>query len=99
TEHYSFDVNGNRTISGYVTGVGNQLLSDGTYNYTYDQNGNTLTKTRIADVFTLPASGDRLRVRPPQIIRPRRPARLPAERQTSPQPRRLAQSVAQKQGV
>ena len=49
TENYSFDVNGNRTISGYVTGAGNQLLSDGTYNYTYDQNGNTLTKTRIAD--------------------------------------------------
>src|ERR1019366_9109344 len=49
TENYSFDVNGNRTITGYVTGAGNQLSSDGTYNYTYDQNGNTLTKTRIAD--------------------------------------------------
>ena len=36
-------------MAGYVTGAGNQLLSDGTYNYTYDQNGNTLTKTRIAD--------------------------------------------------
>ena len=31
----SFDTNGNRTMSGYVTGPGNQLLSDGTWNYGY----------------------------------------------------------------
>jgi RHS repeat-associated protein len=36
-------------MSGYSTGTGNRLTSDGTYNYTYDDNGNTLTKTRISD--------------------------------------------------
>ena len=38
-----------RTMPGYVTGTGNQLLSDGTHNYTYDDEGNTLTKVRISD--------------------------------------------------
>jgi RHS repeat-associated protein len=32
-----------------VTGDLNQLLSDGTYDYTYDLEGNLLTKTRISD--------------------------------------------------
>ena len=31
------------------TGTDNRLTSDGTYNYTYDNEGNTLTKTRISD--------------------------------------------------
>ena len=30
------------------TGTGNELTSDGTYNYTYDNNGNMLTQTEIA---------------------------------------------------
>lgn len=54
-EWYTYDANGNRTGSylhgtGYRTGPGNQLLSDGTFNYTYDHEGNMVTKTRITSV-------------------------------------------------
>jgi RHS repeat-associated protein len=45
---FSYDTNGNRTMSGYTTGPGNELTSDGVYNYTYDNEGNTLTQTEIA---------------------------------------------------
>jgi RHS repeat-associated protein len=48
-ESYSYDANGNRTMTGYSTGTGNELLSDGVYNYTYDNEGNLLTQTRISD--------------------------------------------------
>ena len=34
--------NGNRTNPGYVTGPDNELLSDGTYNYQYDADGNCI---------------------------------------------------------
>ena len=54
-ESYSYDENGNRTVSGYTTGDNNQLTSDGTFNYTYDDEGNRLTRTRIsgtADDYT-----------------------------------------------
>ncbi len=47
-EAYSYDANGNRTNSGYQTGVNNQLLSDGIYNYTYDDEGNRIKRTEIA---------------------------------------------------
>jgi RHS repeat-associated protein len=47
-EAYSYDANGNRTIAGYATGANNQLLSDGTYNYTYDGEGNRTKRTEIA---------------------------------------------------
>src|SRR5579885_293535 len=36
-------------MPGYQTGPDNRLVSDGTYNYTYDNEGNTLTRTRISD--------------------------------------------------
>ncbi len=36
-------------MPGYQTGPDNRLVSDGTYNYTYDNEGNTLTKTRVSD--------------------------------------------------
>ncbi len=49
TGSFSYDLNGNRTLSGYTTGAGNRLTSDGVYQYTYDAEGNRLTKTRIAD--------------------------------------------------
>jgi YD repeat-containing protein len=54
-EWYTYDANGNRTGSylhgnGYRTGPGNQLLSDGTFDYTYDHEGNMVTKTRITPV-------------------------------------------------
>jgi YD repeat-containing protein len=42
---YSYGSNGNRTMTGYSTGTGNEMTSDGTYTYTYDKNGNILTKT------------------------------------------------------
>ncbi len=43
--NFSFDANGNRTLLGYITGVGNRLLSDGTWNY--DANGNIASRTNI----------------------------------------------------
>ena len=45
---YSYDATGNRTMTGYSTGTGNRLASDGTFNYTYDDEGNLATKTEIA---------------------------------------------------
>ena len=47
-ESYSYDDNGNRTNDGYVTGENNQLLSDGTYNYEYDAEGNRVRRIEIA---------------------------------------------------
>jgi RHS repeat-associated protein len=47
-ESFSYDANGNRNMTGYSTGTGNELTSDGTYNYTYDNEGNQVTKTAIA---------------------------------------------------
>ena len=44
-----YDENGNRTLPGYEMGPGNRLRSDGVYNYTYDNEGNLLTKTRLSD--------------------------------------------------
>jgi RHS repeat-associated protein len=51
-ESYAYDANGNRESShlhgsGYVIGPGNRLLSDGTYNYQYDNEGNTVKRTEI----------------------------------------------------
>lgn len=51
-ESYRYDANGNRTESylhgnGYRTGPANQLLTDGTFNYTYDGEGNMVTRIRI----------------------------------------------------
>jgi RHS repeat-associated protein len=55
-ESLSFDANGNRDSTGYSTGTGNELASDGTYDYTYDADGNMITRTAIAtgveDVYT-----------------------------------------------
>ncbi len=42
---YTYDSNGNRTMTGYSTGTGNQLLNDGTYTYTYDNDGNMIEKS------------------------------------------------------
>jgi YD repeat-containing protein len=47
-ESYSYDANGNRTNTGYTTGTNNQISSDGTYNYTFDNNGNLAQKTAIS---------------------------------------------------
>ena len=41
---YSYDDTGNRTMTGYSTGDHNRLLSDGTFYYTYDNEGNQTGK-------------------------------------------------------
>ncbi|WP_419580846.1 RHS repeat-associated core domain-containing protein [Stieleria magnilauensis] len=51
-EFYQYDANGNRIAShlhgdGYETGPANRLLSDGTYNYEYDDEGNMVRRTNI----------------------------------------------------
>ena len=52
SESYDLDENGNRKSSGGQSqsdpDTHNQLQSDGTFNYTYDDEGNTLTRTEIA---------------------------------------------------
>ncbi|MEJ7593341.1 MAG: RHS repeat-associated core domain-containing protein [Planctomycetaceae bacterium] len=47
-ENFTYDENGNRTVSGYVTGLHNLLLSDGTYNYQYDKEGNRIRRSEIS---------------------------------------------------
>jgi RHS repeat-associated protein len=49
SEAYTYDQNGNRTNSGYVTDAGNRLRADGTYNYEYDFEGNRTLRTKISD--------------------------------------------------
>ena len=44
---YSYDANGNRTMPGYVVGPDNRILSDGTWNYSYDAENNRIGKTNI----------------------------------------------------
>ncbi len=58
-ETYSYDANGNRLYAAspalpngeayYTIGPENRLLSDGTYRYEYDAEGNLIRKTRISD--------------------------------------------------
>jgi hypothetical protein len=42
-ESYGHDAAGNRTNTGYTTGDNNRLTSDGTFNYTYDDEGSRET--------------------------------------------------------
>jgi len=51
-ESYTYDANGNRTENGYTTGPNNELLSDGTYTYAYDNDGNLILRTKISDHST-----------------------------------------------
>jgi YD repeat-containing protein len=67
---FAYDANGNRTQSGtgggaktWKTGANNRLLSDGTYTYTYDKEGNRTAKFRdnngngVLDMFrSLPSA-------------------------------------------
>ncbi len=48
-ESYTYDANGNRTNTGYTTSTNNRVTSDGTYNYTYDDEGNRISRTKISD--------------------------------------------------
>jgi RHS repeat-associated protein len=45
---YSYDVNGNRAMDGYSTNSNNQLVSDGSHEYLYDDEGNRLSSTDLA---------------------------------------------------
>ncbi|MCL4207913.1 MAG: hypothetical protein KJ000_35960, partial [Pirellulaceae bacterium] len=47
-EAFAYDANGNRTMTGYATGDNNLVLSDGTYDYEYDAEGNRTRRTHIA---------------------------------------------------
>ncbi|MCG6154171.1 RHS repeat-associated core domain-containing protein [Rubinisphaera margarita] len=47
-EGFSYDLTGNRTMTGYSTGPNNQLLSDGTHVYEYDNEGNRVKRTTTA---------------------------------------------------
>src|SRR5439155_3796726 len=47
-ENYSYDANGNRTLTSYSTGQDNHLTTDGTYNYSYDAEGNRTSRVSIA---------------------------------------------------
>jgi len=60
-ESYTYDDNGNRvTANGnsYATGADNQLLSDGTYAYTYDAEGNRTARFLDTDADGLLDAGD-----------------------------------------
>src|SRR5439155_23982805 len=48
TATYSYDLNGNRTMTGYQTGSANELSNDGTFTYTYDSEGNLTQKSKGA---------------------------------------------------
>jgi RHS repeat-associated protein len=56
SEGYTYDKNGNRINAGYATGAGNRLLSDGTYTYDYDAEGNRTQRTNLltqaVDLYT-----------------------------------------------
>jgi len=47
-ENYTYDENGNRTNTGYVTGDLNRLLDDGTFTYAYDAEGNRTKRIESA---------------------------------------------------
>lgn len=44
---YSYDDNGNRTMTGYQTGDGNRLTTDGVWTYSYDDEGNLIGKVSV----------------------------------------------------
>ena len=47
-EAYSYDTNGNRNDGSNLIGANNQLLSDGTFDYEYDLEGNLSVKTELS---------------------------------------------------
>jgi YD repeat-containing protein len=56
TESYSYDVVGNRTaslgVSSYTTNASNEMTANSNASYTFDSNGNTLTKTVSSNTTT-----------------------------------------------
>jgi RHS repeat-associated protein len=47
-ETFTYDASGNRTSGGVVVGADNRIASDGTFSYSYDNEGNLIQKTNIA---------------------------------------------------
>jgi RHS repeat-associated protein len=52
TATFSYDPNGNRTMTGYRTGTANQLTTDAVWTYTYDREGNEIQKSKGANLET-----------------------------------------------
>src|SRR5206468_1493566 len=52
SNNYTYDLNGNRTMTGYSTGTGNELTGDGTWSYSYDSEGNEIKKTKGTNAET-----------------------------------------------
>ena len=48
-ESNTYDATGNRTNGSYTVASNNRMTSDGTYDYTYDDEGNRITRTKISD--------------------------------------------------
>jgi RHS repeat-associated protein len=49
---YSYDLAGNRMMTGYTTGAANELTNDGMWTYSYDNNGNMTKKSKGATAET-----------------------------------------------
>jgi RHS repeat-associated protein len=47
-ESYAYDAGGNRIDAGVQIGSADRLLSDGTFNYTYDAEGNLVSRTNMS---------------------------------------------------
>ena len=52
TATYTYDLTGNRTMTGYQTGTDNRLTTDGTFTYTYDSEGNLTQKSKGSSLET-----------------------------------------------
>ena len=57
-ETYVYDANGNRTNNGCVIAANNRLVSDGTYTYGYDDEGNCTTRIDIITGATTRSTWD-----------------------------------------
>ena len=49
-----YDSGGNSDSTGYTTGAGNEMTSGGGYTYTYDNAGNTISKTQLSTAMSGP---------------------------------------------
>jgi RHS repeat-associated protein len=57
---FSYDANGNRTMTGYQTGANNHITNDGVFAYSYDAVGNIIQRTKGAGLETWYYSYDTL---------------------------------------
>ena len=51
-ESFAWDANGNPTGGSYSTGSGNRVSTDGTWNFTYNDDGNLTSKVKISTTET-----------------------------------------------